>query len=595
MKMRMKILVLCLSSTLLALILQTVLFKYKSSSLIYNQTRNENLHLLDNMQNEIYTYIKAIEKNLIQVYTDKDFLHDMASNQNESELSKKYDRMAYQIVTEEFQTGDRVDALYVYNIEHRLISTYRRAVTPKYNYPKDIYNKDYPCNAEMVKKYVSSEQNNMLISSYYNKYRKKNIIRFVIRFYDTRNIQRKIGYIVCDVDSIVLNKIIDKYKSQQGMYIWLQPRGDRVTVFDGSVDEENQEYYQNKVMTIKKGKTSSEKEESIGNHVLFCVGQNKYNLDAYSLMQNDMLKENQRGLTQSLLIIALIMIIAITLIFIVASSGITKHLVQLMKTIEMIKSGDTQKRVTYLKDDEIGRLGREFNEMLDEIRDLISEEYETKLMLKNAEYKALQAQINPHFLYNTLDTMSSIASVQDCEIVSSLCQSLSNLFRYSLDMKHPYTTLAKEIIYLKNYIFVMNVRMGGEVQYKFDIDETALNEKVPRISIQPLVENALQHGIKNKTGDKVIELIARIRGEQLQIIVKDNGLGMDATKLNQQLEENKLELVEEGNSIGLLNINARMKMIYGEDCGLQIKSEIGKGTSVILTIHRAKVDEVKDV
>ncbi len=103
--------------------------------------------------------------------------------------------------------------------------------------------------------------------------------------------------------------------------------------------------------------------------------------------------------------------------------------------------------------------------MLDEMDKLLRREYETKLLLNRAEYKALQAQINPHFLYNTLDTMSSIAEIQNCRQVSSLSQSLSNIFRYSLNMKNPLSTVAKEIVHLKNYIYVMNVRMMDNVEY----------------------------------------------------------------------------------------------------------------------------------
>jgi sensor histidine kinase YesM len=177
--------------------------------------------------------------------------------------------------------------------------------------------------------------------------------------------------------------------------------------------------------------------------------------------------------------------------------------------------------------------------------------------------------------------------------VSSLCQSLSNIFRYSLDMKHPYSTVGKEINHLKNYIFVMNVRMREEVTYSFHVEETVLQDSIPRISMQPLVENALNHGLKNKHGEKWVEILAEEKDNILEISVKDNGVGMDSEEMNRRLAENDKNQVEEGNSIGIYNINARMKMLYGESYGVHVESAYGEGTCVTLRIPRMKVEELE--
>ena len=195
-----------------------------------------------------------------------------------------------------------------------------------------------------------------------------------------------------------------------------------------------------------------------GNKVIFRVSQEEYNLDAYSIISQSYLEENQRVLTNYLIIIVICMSIVIIILSILVSRGITKPLEQLTIAINKIKKGHIDERAEYNKNDEIGILSENFNEMLDQIEELISSEYEAKLSLNKAEYAALQAQINPHFLYNTLDTMGSIASIQNCDNVSNMCHSLSNIFRYSLDIKNPYSTISKEILHLKNYIFLMNVR-----------------------------------------------------------------------------------------------------------------------------------------
>lgn len=591
--MRVKILILCLGLTLFALILQTILFENSSSGLIYNQAKEESFASLQNMQNEIYGFVKNMESNMIEIYGEKDLIQGLKNKEDIGNLRTDYYRLAYNFGTSHFATTDGVVAMYLYNPQHEIISTYRRAVTPKHNYQTDIYEDGENQNAGVVKEYVESDDTTMLISSYYNQYRETDIIRLVLKIYNNSNLKDVIGYAVCDIDSKVIRSIMEKYSTDKTMFMWLQPSGDRPAVSIGSLEGKDVEYYNEisaKIQTTSSGDVA--KLLTTSKRVFFQVPQKKYNMDAYSLMPRSLLVQNQKALTKNLIFIALIMIIAAAILTILVSRGLTKPLDKLMQTIERIKGGETHLRVDVHNKDEVGILGQSFNEMLDQMEVLISQEYETKLLLNRAEYKALQAQINPHFLYNTLDTMSSIAQIQNCPEVSGLSQSLSNIFRYSLDMKNPFSTVAKEIVHLKNYIYVMNVRMRDNVKYTFDIDETVLQDTVPRISIQPLVENALNHGLRNTRGEKEIVVCAQVREGNLWISVQDNGVGMDAAKVNEILEKNDINLVEKGSSIGLNNINARMKMLYGREYGIHVESEVGKGTRIYLKIPRVKMEEV---
>lgn len=592
MKMREKILLFCLTSTLLALILQTILFQSASSNLIYSQEQEQSNNSLKNMQNEIYTFVKHIESSLIKIYNENDFERNLKKEKPIDELREKYYRLAYNFANEYFETSDDVLALYIYNNNHEIISTYRRAVTPKHKYPIDIYSDSVQYNSDIVKDYVLSNDTSMLISSYYNVNRETDIVRFVLKIYDSTNIKSRIGYIVCDIDSKVIKKVMLKYCFSDEMFIWLQPNGDRQIISVGNLADSNREYYENITSQIQKGTFEDVTSLSKNKPILFRNDQDKYNLSAFSMMPQSLLKQNQKALTQNLILIAAIMSIIIILLSISITRSLTRPLENLTTTIAKIRAGHTQQRVEIHRNDEIGKLGQDFNEMLDEIERLISYEYETKLLLNKAEYKALQAQINPHFLYNTLDTMSSIASIQNCSVVSDLCQSLSNIFRYSLDFKHPFSTVAKEIMHLKNYIYVMNVRMNENVEYQFDISEEVLQDSIPRISIQPIVENALKHGLRNKRGEKRIAVEAKELDGKLQILVSDNGVGMDADQMNLRLRNNNPDEMETGSSIGLFNINARLRMLYGEEYGLHIESKPEEGTKVYLTIPRLRVDEV---
>lgn len=591
-RMRTKILLLCLCSTLAALIVQTFLFQRASSALLYEQTERAGYRSLENMLNEMTSFFKKIEGGLIKIYNDREFLQDLSTGMSAEELHSKYYQYAYTIGTENFSTSDKVMAVYIYNARHEIISTYRKAATPKHNYPRDIY-EDEIYNGEKIKEYIASSENDMIISSYYNPYREKNIVRFAVKIYNNTKLNDKIGYIVCDIDSSALQKIMEKYVIDDQMYIWLQPVGDRQIYAIGNLGEESLSYYEKIDDCICRGALEELENISVENEVLFRVSQEDYNLDVYSITPQEMLRRNQEMLTRNLILIAAIMIVLITAITSYITKSLAKPLEELANTMSQVRSGHMHNRVTYRSEDEIGQLGEEFNRMLDEIERLITKVYEDQQLINTAEYKALQAQINPHFLYNTLDTMSSIASIQDCEIVSSLCQSLSGIFRYSLDMKHPYSTVMKEIEHLKNYVFVMNVRMRDEVKYNFHIEEAVLQDSIPRISIQPLVENALKHGLKNKHGKKTVEVRAEDKDKILQICVIDNGVGMDSGEINRKLKENDRGIVESGDSIGIFNINARLKLLYGEEYGVYVESAIGEGTCVTIRIPRMKMEEVE--
>lgn len=596
MKLRTKIFIMVLGCVLAALIIQTCLFQNLSSKLIYEQAKEESEQSMQSMQNEIYGLIKGIENNLIEIYMDDELLQSLRKKETIKELQSKFYRKAYDIATDEFETGDDVVSFYLYTMDHQVISTYRRAVTPKHNYASDIYSDPECTNAEIVKKYVELDNPVMLVSSYYNEYRNKNILRFVMKLYNESNLQDKIGYVVCDVDTKNLEKIMDKYRIDRTAFMWLQPTGDRPIDTLGDLDAEQTKEYNALEKSIACGKKAEN--ETNSKQEFFRIDQQHYNLTAYSMMPQKVLRQNQRNLTINLLAIALLMICVSMIITGFISSGLTRPLELLMNTIQKIGNGNVQLRAKIVKEDEIGELAQQFNEMLDQMEELKQKEYQTKQLLNRAEYKALQAQVNPHFLYNTLDTMASIAEIRNCPEVSHMSQSLALIFRYSLNMKDPFSTVENEIAHLKNYIYVMDMRMHDNIQYTFDVDEMILKSKLPRLSLQPIVENAINHGLRNKRGKKKIGI--QIKREQMDLVIciEDNGIGLDTSAINESLRKNELDFVEKGNSIGLHNINARLKMLYGNQYGMHLESTLGEGTKVFMILPDSGEDsnnEEKDI
>lgn len=589
-KMHMKILALCLGCAMVALILQTFLFQQASSDLIYTQSKEEMEKSLQNLQDDVYSLIKTIESGMIDIYNEDDFVRDLKSGKDAEEMREEYYRLAFNLGTGSFDSSSAVVALYLYNMDHEIISTYRRAVTPKHNYPTDIYEEGAAEGAQKVKEYVESDNAVTLITSYYNPYREKNILRFVLKIYTSGSKSQKIGYVVCDTDIKVIQYLMEKYWVNDDAFLWLQPEGDVPVYQMGNLENQDEERFLTLEKSIEEGGQDARRLFSNSDRVFFKVAQDKYNLSAYALMPQSLLRENQKTLTRNLLLIAGMVIVLAMLISAFISRTLSRPLERMTGTVKQIRDGDTQLRIQNCKEDELGELGRSFNEMLDRIENLVSREYEAKLMLKQAEYNALQAQINPHFLYNTLDTMSSIADIRGCPEVSALSQSLSNIFRYSLDMKNPFSTVAGEIVHLKNYIYVMNVRMQEEVEYVFDVEDSILKSTMPRISIQPLVENALTHGLRGSRRKKRIVITAKREGENLIISVEDNGIGIPEEERQELLNPDRKNHTK---SIGLNNIHSRMKILYGEAYGVTIESKIGEGTKVSLVIPSVRMEEIE--
>lgn len=580
--MRNRIQFVCSSSLLIMLLGITALFRSISMKVIYQQTRNSMYHSMENMQDDMDAILQRIEYGLLNVYEQRELVEDMKRGISSEEIWSEHYFVAKDIVSDGFKEDDEVVALYVYDRHDHLISNYRHAVTPAYDYPEDIFGTE-DCNCRVLLKYIASESRDMLISSYYNESRDRKIARFALNMY---NGSTYIGCIICDVDSKIFKDVMKRYSAEDNNMIWMQPEGDIPVCSYGTLDDNYYKTYEKFVSTIQEGGLNKKDKWKVDEGILFCFPESHYNLELYAYMPTSMLMRDQEELMKSFLVIAVSVALFSMGLSTIMAGYMVKPLQKITETMGRIREGDMRLRLKHLETEstEIREMGDTFNQMLDRMEEMIAKEYQTKLLVNQMEYKALQSQINPHFLYNTLDTMSAIAEVQNCQAVSNLSQALSHIFRYSLDMKHPMATVEKEILHLKNYIYVMNVRMSNEVKYKIEADPQTYKLLLPRLTIQPLVENALKHGVKNVRGEKRIEV--RIAQEEsfLKIVVEDNGDGFNAAELNHALLENRLDYVEKGSSIGIHNINARIRLLYGEAYGVHVDSAPGKGTRVIVTM-----------
>ena len=268
----------------------------------------------------------------------------------------------------------------------------------------------------------------------------------------------------------------------------------------------------------------------------------------------------------------------------------TGPLVQLTGTMKQFGQGDFNVRSQIESKDEIGTLSDTFNRMADQIQELLDEVYEQQILRQKAQMQSLQMQINPHFLYNTLDTMNWMARMRGVEEVGDIAYALGNLMRFALKADD-IIPLARELQAVEYYIQIQEYRYGDRLRAEINIPEELYRFEVPKLLIQPILENAIVHGIEDKMEDARIWVRGRLENGQLCLTISDNGCGIPQEKIAEILsEEEQAENVKRG--IGLRNVQKRLVLRYGESCGIHIRSQVGRGTEVELRLTAVLYDPV---
>lgn len=279
-------------------------------------------------------------------------------------------------------------------------------------------------------------------------------------------------------------------------------------------------------------------------------------------------------------IIFIMLIILLGVLSYYIPRSMIKPIRELCHITDCVAKGDLEIRSHVKSGAEVGRLSASLNTMIDKINELIEQVTKEQTSLRKAELELLQAQINPHFLYNTLDTIIWLAEAGEQKKVVSITGSLSDFFRSSLNAGKDMVTMKDELLHVRSYLEIQQMRYQDILEYEIKVPEILYHYRIPKITIQPIVENALYHGIKNKRGmGKII-----IDGEALEdgflITVSDNGIGMDENCLNRVLHGMKGREREADASYGLYNVNERICLFAGKDYGVDIQSVYGQGTQV---------------
>lgn len=285
-----------------------------------------------------------------------------------------------------------------------------------------------------------------------------------------------------------------------------------------------------------------------------------------------------------LLLINLIFMISFLIVALFISNIISKPIIILRMSMLKVENGDFNGKVEVQSEDEIGKLSQNFNNMLDKVSELLILTKEQERLKRDAEFEALQAQINPHFLFNTLSSIRWAAAAYGDKKVEDMVHALSILLRASITNGQEMVSLESEINILKNYLDLIQMKQGTTILFECNIDESIMKYRIPHLLLQPIVENSILHGFEDRNEPGVISITAIAAEELLKIELTDNGKGLQGDTLESILnrESQALDDKKYYKSVGLKNIHDRLKLIYGQNYGIDICDGEKNGTKVTL-------------
>ena len=302
-------------------------------------------------------------------------------------------------------------------------------------------------------------------------------------------------------------------------------------------------------------------------------------------------------LTVSILLALLIIMLAIVLVSIYVKK-ICREINALEEGMTRLCSGDFTIQLETQRKDEIGSLVCSFNTMVNRTSDLVHRQYEQELEKRDAQYKYLQAQINPHFIFNSLQVISSMAIVKGAPDIETVSNALARLLAYSVDTQEKDILIEEELKNNDRYMLIQQIRFRDRLTYSVDVEEKLYRLRIIPMVLQPIVENAISHGFNPRGGKGRISIRGWCEETDCLLEIKDDGVGMTNDYLDQLThyinDDAQVQIQVDGHGVGLRNINRRLKLYYGKEYGLIIRSTVDEGTSVSIRIPAGRREDGND-
>lgn len=391
-----------------------------------------------------------------------------------------------------------------------------------------------------------------------------------IRLIKEVNTNTPIGYLVLDIsiDSMedILRGIDSPFYNNVEIF-----NNNNENIYTMTNDEITNEYSTDVVKNIEKYSTFEAND--IKYYLSYSVSDYTGFTVVISVEENELMGE-MNSLSNKNLILLLFLLFSVLIVTILGTKRLIIPLKRLVEAMKLVSKGDFKTQVTIKTQDEIGILSQNFNQMINYIDTLITKEYQAELKNKDSELRALQGQINPHFLYNTLESISMEAEINDDTEVADMINDLGVFFRYSIDNKSKYINIMDEIAHISIYIAIQNIRFDKRIKFNYHVADELKNWDIAKLMIQPLIENSIIHGLRNNDDILRINLNIEEKDDLIILSIRDNGNGMtEREKESLLIYINNENIEDTSKSIGLKNVQQRIKLIYGAEYQISITSK----------------------
>lgn len=561
------------------------------SKQVTNQTINQTQQIIDQIGSNIDNYIDELFRLTMSPYYNDDIMseleHDVSTPEDILYKKRKIESFLASVMT-----LPRNEILRVYILTDKDVYSYTRTpydMVDFYTYKKSYWYQDTLQTTRPVFIPIHAEK------AFGDK--QTQILSIARKIRSKENNELTLGVVKVDADYTGIKSICDKVKFE-----------DKGALF--VINENKEIVYQNNELGDRNllNKIAFEKDKGYFTNL---IDGEKYIINVTTLEGSglkviavnsfyELTKTARKNLSKSIALVLVCIILSIFILKLVIK-GFFRPLFNIIDSMRIVENGELSVQVEVKNNDEIGYLASSFNRMTLRLKDniekntqLVKEVYEARYLHKESQYNALCSQIKPHFLYNTLNTISLLIK---CDEKSKAVYSIENLsyFLRGIMNTDKDISLATELEIIESYLEIQQIRYGDNLNYNIQIDPEYLSLKIPALTLQPIVENAIIHGCEQKRGKSQLDIYSKVDKEYFMIYISDNGKGMDSAKLSKLLEkfneatqfsyhDKNDEALEVG--IGLINVNRRLKLKFGPKAGLHIVSVPGKGATVILRIPK---------
>lgn len=560
---------------------------YRTSLKVVTEQAQKNVYEIVKKNNEVIdTKLKVIDQNSLALFVDKDLFQIfsqlnpakaeelLAADRRVSTILSKYfsqndDVYAYQLWTSYFTFGNSQN---MPQGDPTLSNIYKQAVHaggkmiwyPTYDFT-EMFDQSYLSKSMIDYRYLYSATRLLNFSHMED----STLIKL------NPNVERPV--LTISFKSTVLDALFEKSIPVGSRYMVLDSND--MVVAGSDVSQVTKSFNENWVDSFRMTGSGTQRMKLNGENMIICFDRSTVTgwLSIVITPESALVSNLVPVIRTSTIVLAAILSGIAFLFAYFILSRITGPIKKLLGAMRSVGEGDFQTRVEVSTNDEFGILMQRFNRMNDRIHLLVKENYEIKLKEKEAEIHALNMQMNPHFLYNTLNIMNWTAIENNQKELSKMLVCLSNMLHYTSRKEWGAVHLSEEIEWMKNYFYIMSARFEGKFTVNYEIDPILYDHKLPRLLFQPFVENAILHGFNQMEEGGVILIRGWAEEGKRFFEIKDNGRGISEEMI-------KVILYKQSSSVGIKNTISRLQMAYGDEYGIEIRSVPGSGTSILIRL-----------